>query len=309
MEYAHANMKPVNWTQPTTIKTAPAFIVRNHINLGDIEPSPTNDLYPGWYVGGSGNKSTSQVLDKVSNKVATSCTPALAKETVGNSNVSFWNADLFQGGKPNIGSGSSGSSSASSSATDDVHNCNDAPPTVSLTAPPSCDTSCTITATITQGTHALTDPRYASYPGTVTFTLNGATIHTETVSDSPSTVSFTYSPTSTGSGALSATVTDSVLYSGKDSTTLNFQSASLPEGQATVTATGITTVTATATGGTTNISWSGGTGSYTVTNSTGQQICQTSGNSCSVPTIPLARRGTTVTVRDSVGNSRSATIQ
>src|SRR5665213_3856103 len=55
MEYAHTNLKPVNWTPPKDIKTAAAFVVRNHIHYGDVEPSPSQDLYPSWYVGGGLN--------------------------------------------------------------------------------------------------------------------------------------------------------------------------------------------------------------------------------------------------------------
>lgn len=221
MEFAHSGLKPVNWTQPSTIKTAPAFVVRNHVHYGDIEPSPTNDIYPGWYVGGGAVKNTGQTLDKVSGKVATSCTPAGAKEYAYNSNVASWNIDIFRGGHQSIGSAASGSST-DATATDDVHNCNDSPPTVTLTAPASCDASpgqppCTITATATQGTHQLNDPQYAQYPGTITFTFNGQAIHSEKLSASPSTVSFTYTSPSSVSGTLTATVTDSVLYSGSQS--------------------------------------------------------------------------------------------
>lgn len=219
MEYAHKDTTPVNWTQPATVKSAPAFILRNHIHNGDIEPSPTNDLFPSWYAGGANKNNASQTIDKVSGKVATSCTPAAAKDTQTNSNVAFWNADIFAGGKNSIGSSGAAGSTA---PTDDIHNCNDSPPTITLTAPPSCDTSCTITATVSQGTHPLSDDTHAQFPGTVTFTLGSQTIHTENVSDSPSTVSFTYSPTSSGSDTLTATVSDSVLYQGSDSTTLNF---------------------------------------------------------------------------------------
>jgi membrane peptidoglycan carboxypeptidase len=231
MEYAHQSLKPVNWTQPSTVKTASAFVVRNHVHYGDIEPSPANDLYPGWYIGGGVVKNTAQTIDRVSGKTATSCTPAAAKETVYNSNAASWNIDIFNGGHQSIGSTAS-NNNVNTTATDDVHNCNDSPPTVTLTAPPSCDnTSCTITATVTQGTHSLTDPQYPQYPGTVTFTLNGQTINTSSVSDSPSTVSFTYTPSSPGSGPLTATVTDSVLYSGSQSTTLDYTVPTCPAGQ------------------------------------------------------------------------------
>ena len=231
MEYAHANLKPVNWTQPTTVKTAPAFVVRNHIHFGDVEPSPTNDLYPGWYIGGGSVKATSQTLDKVSGKVATSCTPPLAKNNAANGNAATWNIDIFNGGKQSIGS-SGGVGTTTSTATDDVHNCNDSPPKVTLNAGSAinCDTSCTITATVTQGTHPLNDPQYAQYPGTITFTLDGQTIHSENLSDPGlNTVEFSYSPTSTGSGTITATVSDSVLYQGSDSQTINYRIPAPPQ--------------------------------------------------------------------------------
>jgi len=223
MEAAHANIKPVPWTKPSDMKTLPAFVVRNHIHFGDIEPSPSNDLFPSWYAGGS-KANSSQTIDKVSGKVATSCTPPAARDNVFNANAASWNVDIFNGGHASVGSSSS-SSGSSSQATDDVHQCSDSPPSVTLTAPASCDTSCTITATVTQGTHALTDAAYPNFPGSVTFTLDGKQIYSANVSDSPSTVSFTYTPTSSGSGSLVATVTDSVLYQGSDSATINFTSA------------------------------------------------------------------------------------
>lgn len=279
MEYAHKDAKPVNWTQPTTVKTAAAFVVRSHVALGSVEPSPTNDLFPGHYIGGgSASKNSAQTLDRVSNKVATSCTPPAAKEVVGNANVASWNIDQFNGGQANIGSGSSTSSSSSQTATDDVHNCSDSPPSITLTAPSSCDTSCTITATITQGTHPLTDPDRGEFPGTVKFTLGGQVIHSEGVSDSPSSVSFTYTPTENGSGSLVATVTDSVLYSGSQSSPLNFTvpaatpkvTLSSPSNNQTVGATVI-------------VSWNGGSAPFSVFVNGSPSSCQnTTNTSCSV---------------------------
>lgn len=225
MEYAHTGLKPVSWTQPSTVKTGPAFVVRNHIHYGDIEPSPSNDLYPGWYIGGGSIKNTAQTIDRVSGKLATSCTPAAAKQVVYNGNAASWNIDIFKGGQQSVGSSSVGNSN-NSAATDDVHNCNDSPPTVTLNAgaPITCDTTCTITATVTQGTHPLADQQYSQFPGRISFTLNGQTIYSQTISDSPSTVSFPYTPTSSGSGALTATASDSVLYQGSASVAITYSS-------------------------------------------------------------------------------------
>ena len=269
MEYAHANEKPVNWVQPATVKTAPAFVVRNHVALGSIEPSPTNDLYPSYYIGGSNKSSTSATTDRVSGKLATSCTPADAKQTVTNGNANFWNIDVFSGGKANLANAASNAVVAAAPQ-DDVHNCNDAPPTVTLTAPAICATSCTITATVSQGTHPLSDAAYAQFPGTVTFTLDGQTIHSASVSDSPSTVSFTYTPSGTSSGNLVVTVTDSVLFKGMDSETLNF---TIPPQQTVEATSPLGNFTATNTGNSnTSLAWNGGKGPYTVS-ANGIQVC------------------------------------
>lgn len=298
MEAAHANIKPVNWTQPSDIKSLPAYVVRNHIHYGDVEPSPTNDLFPSWYTGGSSSsKNTASTIDRVSNKVATSCTPPAAKETVYNGNTANWNIDIFKGGHASVGSsGTTTNSSSSAAATDDVHNCNDSPPTITLTAPPTCQGSCTITATVTQGTHPLNDPQYPSFPGTVKFTLNDQVIHTEYVSDSPSTISFSYTPTSNDSGTLTATVTDSVLYSGSSSQPLNFSGAA-------------SNLTLAATGGHGQIqlSWSGGTGTVTSSITSGPSGGSCSGNGSDSCTIHnLASGNYTVVAQDSSGNKSSS---
>ncbi len=300
MEYAHSDVTPVNWTAPKTIKTGPAFIVRNHIGIGSQEPSPTNDLFPGWYAGGSStSKNTSQTIDKVSNKIATSCTPPLAKDNAANSNAASWNVDIFNGGKTSINSGTS-KTGTSATATDDVHNCNDALPTITLTAPDDCEASCTITATVSQGTHPLNDPQRSQFPGTVTFTLNGQTINTKNVTDSPSTVSFVYSPTSSGSGTLTATVSDSVLYQGTASTTMSYSTGNS------------LSITNTATiGHIVKVDWSGGTGTITAyVNGSAASSCSgvpaTSGT-CSV-NIPGGGPYTVpIYLRDSGGN-QSGTV-
>ena len=294
MQYIHTGLKPVNWVQPKDIKVLPSFVVRNHIHYGDIEPSPTNDIYPSWYIGGSAGKTTSTTIDRVSDQLATSCTPPAAKEVVYNGNAATWNVDIFKGGKPNIGTSASASSSGSS-ATDDVHNCNDSPPTVTLTAPGACTNSCTITATVTQGTHALNDPQYPEFPGTVAITLNGQRIYSSYVSQSPSTVSFTYKPTSSGSGTVKATVTDSVLYQGFASSAMSY-TASSP-----ISITSPTNVT----GSSPTVSWSGGRGTYTVNVSSPGSGCSTSANSCAVSFPNIGSYNVQVT--DTIGDTSNST--
>lgn len=283
MEAAHANLKAENWTAPNGIKKLPAFVVRNKVSsLGEVVPSQSTDLFPSWYQPKSAG-SGSQTTDKVSNKIATSCTPTLAKQTFGNSNVNLWNVDQWAGGGNNTGN-------TSSTATDDVHKCSDAPPSITVTAPASCDAEdggCTVTATVTQGTHPLTSQRYAQFPGTVNFTIDGQVIKTFNVNESPSTVSFNYMPTSSGNITITAQVIDSVLYQATDTASigvtapegLKFESAKLHRYR-----------------------WSGGVGPFRVyyTDVPAMQVCESVDRSCS-GTGPTPPKKTRLTVEDARG--------
>lgn len=317
MEAAHEGLKPVNWTAPADIKTGPVFVLRNHIHYGDIEPSPSTDLFPSWYVGG--NKTSSSVtIDKVSGKVATSCTPDLAKDVQVNGNANSWNVDIFMGGHPSIGSTTSNTNgSATQAATDDVHNCNDSPPQVTITAPATCSASdnggqgCQVIVVASQGTDPLSGGSYTADPaGTITVSLDGQNISQQSIpadSGSPYQYAFYYKPSSSGSGTMTATVVDSVLYSNTgNSNNISFSAAP---------AENLTLLKPKKHGNTTTFSWSGGTGSsYTVyagtpgsgsssavsSNCTGQ-----TGNSCDASN-PLS--GSTFFVRDNDTNTDSPAI-
>lgn len=215
MEYAHdqLNMKPVNWEKPAGVQTLPAYVVRSHVGLGSVEPSPTNDLFPSWYKQKSG--SSSQTIDKVSGKLATSCTPDAAKETRGGANANIYSADIFVGG----------GNASNVTSTDDVHKCDDTKPSVTVTAPAACDTStgCDVTVTVTAGTHPISS---SQYPGTVNLYVNDNKVQSQNVGDSPATITFHYTPTGAGSGVFRAEVIDSVLYSGTNDASTTFTSSS-----------------------------------------------------------------------------------
>ena len=232
------HMTPVNWTQPSDVKVLPAYVQTTHIHYGDVEPGPSTDLFPSWYVNNNKQQSTSETVDKVSGLIATSCTPALAKQTNAGANDNAFSADIFWPLNQK-------SSTATIQGTDNVHNCSDSPPSITLTVtdntPPnnnnSCTASCTITITVSQGTHALSDPNYPQFPGTVNFMVNGQTVQsfdidTAAANDCSSTappnnctISFPYTPTSSGSVTFSAQVIDSVLY---DSTSTQTVTAQIP---------------------------------------------------------------------------------
>jgi membrane peptidoglycan carboxypeptidase len=214
MQYAHNGLPPVKWQRPSDIKLLPAFVVRNHIHYGDVEPSPSNDLFPSWYQAPNNGGNISQTIDKVSGKLATSCTPDAAKAYQSNNNAKSFSVDKFVDGafNPGIVSGN-----------DDVHACSDSQPQVSVTVTSdatatkdTCDPACTITVTVSQGTHPLSGGSYTTAPaGTITMQLDGQTINTQAIPTDQSNVhtySFDYTATSNTAGNLNVSATDSVLY-------------------------------------------------------------------------------------------------
>lgn len=213
--------KPTNWEKPAGIKTAPAYVVRSHVGVGSVEPSSSTDLFPSWYTPKT-NSNVSYTIDKVSKKLATNCTPANAKQTIGNANANAFSVDQFVNG------GGAVSGSYNTSANDDIHHCSDSKPVVSITVARSnegsntdvCDsTGCTITVTVSQGTHPLSSKEF---PGSVVLTIGGKAVKTFTVSGggSPQTFKYTYTPTKNGSVGITAQVTDGVLYQSSSSTSV-----------------------------------------------------------------------------------------
>lgn len=202
MQGAHDPIKPVNWTKPNDVKMMPAYVVRSKLsNLGEIIPSPSTDLFPSWYKEPAKGGGSSQTIDKVSGKLATSCTPDGAKETQSGGNDNVFSVDTFMNKK--------NSAATTTTAQDDIHNCNDVKPQLTLTAPSTCTAICAFTVTVTQGTHALTSDKF---PGTVDLYVNGQKVQSQNVSSSPSTITFNYTPTAAGNASIEARVTDSVLY-------------------------------------------------------------------------------------------------
>ncbi len=242
MQRAHEDLQPEERARPQSVKTLPAYIVRNHVGAGSIEPSPTNDIYPGWYQQTKKQAGEKRVLDVISNKLATDCTPSRARREVTETSAESFSGDTF------VGTGS-----ANTQDKDDIHKCDDAKPSVTLDAPATCNTSCTFVATVVQGTHALSSDQYK---GTLNFIIDGQIVQTYNVTSSSS-VSFPYTVAVDGAKTVTAEVIDSVLYDASDSATVNFTQAG---------AAGITIVTPSegqdVNGGTTTISWTGGAGLF-----------------------------------------------
>lgn len=204
MKEAHKNIPAKNWEKPAGVKSEAAYVVRSHVGSGSREPSPATDLYPSWYKPRTSAGNSSQVLDKVSNKVATDCTPELARQTSNNAKTSVFSVDIF------VDAGGQSGAAANTTATDDVHNCGDTKPSVALSNYGVCtiNVACQVLVTPSQGTHQLVDPARSVGGGIVEFYFNGAKIGSQAADQT----TFTYTPTAPGT--LTATIIDSVLYSG-----------------------------------------------------------------------------------------------
>ncbi|HVS78737.1 MAG TPA: transglycosylase domain-containing protein [Candidatus Saccharimonadales bacterium] len=271
MEYALDSLhtKPVNYKEPAGIQHLPAYVIRNKVGTageGDVEPSPSTDIYPSWYKQ-KAISSKSVTLDKISGKIATSCTPSAAKETLGgNAAPNAFSIDQFY--PP--GNNASTANNINSSETDDVHHCSDQRPSISLTANDNGDGSYTIQAFVSAGTFPFHSSKYTQYPGKVTFSFNGKVIKTVSPTDPSDNISFNYTPAA--SGTLTATVTDSVLYSDSATASISHSSA------------GPTGFSATSSGPfSVQFSWSGGSAPYTVYDSNNNPVCSTPSTSCSGP--------------------------
>ncbi len=285
MEKAHADLKPEERPKPAGIQTLPAYIVRNHVGVRSVEPSPSKDLFPSWYK--KTNPNTRQTIDLVSNKLATDCTPARARQNAINASANSYSSDRFSGR----------TSGANTNEKDDVHKCEDAKPRVSL-AVTGTGSNYTFTATVFQGTHPISSDRFA---GKVNFLVGGNVVKSFAAGSSPSTFSHSISGL-TGNQSISAEVIDSVLYDARDTKNVDFGAGANA---------GVINLTATAAGATTNFSWTGGTGIVAVFRvSDNQQLCSNNASaSCSVSGVS-APPGTEVIARDgSNGTSSPVNVQ
>ncbi len=214
--YLTQNQKPINWQPPAGIQTLPAYVVNNppaqvlgHY-YGWQYPSPSTDIYPSWYIPPKAT-TASRVIDKVSGLLATSCTPALAKETITTNSASMFSVDTFY----------HGATLTSAIGSDNIHLCSDTMPSVTITQT-TCDSTdkCNVTVQIIKGTHPLSGGPYTSYPAsTISLLDNGKTVQTINIPagvNSPYTTAFSGVSLPNGS-TITAQVVDSVLDSGTSS--------------------------------------------------------------------------------------------
>jgi membrane carboxypeptidase/penicillin-binding protein PbpC len=212
MQGAHRDLQPEEWTKPAGLQTLPAYIVRNNPGLGAVVPSPSTDLFPSWYKQRPTNNQA-QVIDKVSKKLATDCTPPRAKENVTGGDANSFSGDRFVTG---------GSGGINTEQRDDVHKCEDVKPSVKLTITKKSDTQFDLVATVSQGSHALSS---GAFPGTIIFNVAGQEVNTQQIGG-PGTYVYTITDSSVGDKQVSATIIDSVLYDATDTTSYTVQGVS-----------------------------------------------------------------------------------
>jgi penicillin-binding protein 1A len=215
MEYALNSLHttPKNWTQPSDIQTLPAYVQTNApaVSSGAVLTGKSTDIFPSWYVPKSGTGNTSTKYDLVSGGLATSCTPPLATHTVTTTSASQFSADIFY-------NASGSSASTTTTSIDNVHNCSDSKPTVTVTPAASADPGdYDFTVTVTKGTDALSGGSYTASPaGTLALLVNNSVIQTVNIpTDAADQASFTYTFTNINvpnGDAVAAQAVDSVLY-------------------------------------------------------------------------------------------------
>lgn len=279
MRAAHTGVPAQNWQKPAGVKTEAAYVIRSHVGIGSVEPSPATDLYPSWYKNTKKQSAAKRTIDIVSNKLATECTPPRAKKEVTETDASSFSGDTFVDG-----------GGANTSQQDDVHKCSDQKPTISLNVQKDGN-NYNLIATVGQGTHPLSSDKFK---GTVTFDVGGAGIPGGTFQiDAPGTVIYrNYKPDFTGTKTVTATIVDSVLYDATATGTISGSNFSL-SGQIN--------------GGSAQFTWSGATGNVTVYRLDNNAPLCAGGGSCSVGTgsLPADRK---VYAVDGAGNRSEATV-
>ena len=213
MQRAHDGKEPVARVKPAGVQTLPAYVVSSHVGVSSIEPSPSNDLFPSWYVKPGGAKPGETTRkDRVSLKKATECTPPLAVEETPVGNAAQYSSDPFYNATTN------------SEDSDDVHKCEDIKPIVSLATFDNGGGSYTFEVSVASGTHPIASDKFT---GKVTVSIDGNVIADGALDIvSPGVYQFNYTSVLSSTATVTAYVTDSVLYEAQDSKDVPFQ---LPE--------------------------------------------------------------------------------
>lgn len=208
MQSAHRGKANKPWTRPAGIKSVTLDANTGHLASATTR-SRVTDIFPSWYKPKPASSTQEAVIDKVSNKLATDCTPALARRKITGIGIEAeipesdpawprWNPPV-QALAGRLGFGGGG---VIPKEKDDVHNCNDDKPSVELSAKDDGE-KITIRATAVKGTHALDQ---------ITISYKGKSLKTCSVRRSGDVCGATYRPSGNGTYTFSARILDKALY-------------------------------------------------------------------------------------------------
>jgi hypothetical protein len=299
MQKAHEGQGEIaKWAKPEGVKTVShdsAFfsLVKGsckNVALGNICGYGQSDIYPSAYTARkSTNTQQKVVIDTVSGKRATDCTPAAARKEITGGGIIIPEVEK---GDPNYNNfmapitarlkAGTGEAVPAEDQIDDVHSCSDVKPSVTISIPASCNGSCTISASVTAGTKGLTN-LYFKMDGT---TLSGGAMDIS----SGGNYSMTYIPDTGGTHEFTAQVVDSALY---DNTSAPVSS--------TLTSVPFNVDSATPVGANIKITWDDITGSYSL-------ISSGSNNGSALGCTPLGSKCTALVSKASFGGSGTYSV-
>ena len=233
-------------------------------NADDKTPSGSiiNDIAPSWFEGVKAGSSQKVTIDRVSKKLATDCTPDLAKqESTSNSVAPELPADdpmaaaWAKSAGYNYGS--------DSKEKDDVHKCGDAKPEITSPFPNPQVIGSDWSVDYKAGTHSISG-------GQIDWKVDGKVIYSCKIPSgncSTTHAEYTYSGSAKSNAKVEVEIIDSVYYSVSASQNTNIGS-------------NLVITAAEWNSPRTRFEWSGGTGEVTIYLSGGSDICSSNGNSC-----------------------------
>lgn len=183
------------------------------------------DVFASWYKATSQDTSRSATIDKLSKKLATECTPELAKEAIFASEMHAEippNDPAYGRWEPPVAAlaqkmGYSGGGNLPTES-DDVHKCSDTKPTVELTVTSQGGGNYKVKAVVGSGTFTANK---------LDISLDDQIISTQQISGS-TTYEFDHTIVSNGAHSFKALVTDAGLYTAVDTETVTVSSAGSP---------------------------------------------------------------------------------